>query len=168
LLSGLDHREPDIRWALALLLIRIAKNHPALIPLLIELCAGGTVNQKRMAIYCLRDLQLTDESSLQTLLRALHDADTTVRVAAVTSLAWRGEVSISGRQELLQVFLRDGELPVRNAAAITLAKLGAPSPALMDALQEAAAGDNAQLKKAALAALAILQSDRSAGELPGA
>jgi HEAT repeat protein len=168
LLDGLDHREPDIRWALALLLIRIAKNHPALIPLLIELCAGGTVNQKRMAIYCLRDLQLTDEPSLQTLLRALHDADTTVRVAAVTSLGLRGEVSGSGRQELLQVFLRDSELPVRNAAAITLAKLGAPSPALMEALQEAAAGDNAQLKKAALAALAILQSDRSAGELPGA
>jgi HEAT repeat protein len=158
LLDGLDHREPDIRWAMALLLIRIAKEHGALVAPLIQFCAGGTVNQKRMAIYCLRDLQLQDTESLGAMMRSLHDSDPTVRVAAVTSLGLRGELSVSGREALLQVFLRDDDLRVRNAAAITLAKLGAPSPALIEALQKAAGGANAQLKKAALAALAMLQN----------
>ena len=143
---------------MALLLIRLAKDHPELIALLMELCAGGTVNQKRMAIYCLRDLRLSDGQSLYAMMQSLHDDDATVRVAAVTSLSLRGELSVSGREELLQVFLRDDDLRVRNAVAITLAKLGAPSPALIEALQKAAVGANAQLKKAALAALAILQN----------
>ena len=143
---------------MALLLIGIAKEHNELVGLLIQFCAGGTVNQKRMAIYCLRDLHLNDGQSLHAMMQSLQDADATVRVAAVTSLGLREELSVSGREELLQVFLRDGDLRVRNAAAITLAKLGAPSPALIEALQKAAAGENAQLKKAALAALAMLQN----------
>src|SRR4029434_8536279 len=55
LLSALDHREPDIRWANGLLLVRIAQQVGAVVPLLTELCATGSANQKRMALYCLRD-----------------------------------------------------------------------------------------------------------------
>lgn len=155
LLGGLDRNEPDIRWAIALLVMRIAKNHSEVIGLLVDLVSAGSVNQKRMAIYCLRDLALTDGESLDALLRGSRDADPTVRVAAVTSLKTRdaGEV---GRDRLAQLFVEDKDLRVRNAAAITLANWRLPSAAFVEALQAAAMGENAQLKKAALVALAIL------------
>ncbi len=60
LLDALDHREPDIRWANGLLLVRIAQQEGAVVPLLVELCVTGSANQKRMALYCLRDLALHD------------------------------------------------------------------------------------------------------------
>lgn len=156
LFDTLDHHEPDIRWAIALLLMRIAKNHGEVIGLLINLVDNGTVNQKRMAIYCLRDLSLPDAESLAATLRALRDGDPTVRVAAVTSLKSRDDVGEIERETLLRLFLEDDDLRVRNAAAITLANWGSPTEALLAALHAAAAGENAQLKKAALVALAIL------------
>src|SRR5262249_48036455 len=42
--AALDHPEPDIRWAIALLLVRMAKVEARLIEALIRLCAEGTVN----------------------------------------------------------------------------------------------------------------------------
>lgn len=156
LIDTLDHREPDIRWAIALLLMRIAKSHGEVVGLLSGLASTGSTNQKRMAIYCLRDLNLQDPDSLHAMLQALRDVDATVRVAAVTSLKARGDARAVERGELLELFLRDDDLRVRNAAAITLAQWGAPSSAVVEALRAAAAGDHAQLRKAALIALAIL------------
>lgn len=156
LLDALDHREPDIRWAMALLLVRIAKSHGEVVALLIDVVTNGTVNQKRMAIYCLRDLALRDTETLTAMLQALRDGDATVRVAAVTSLKMRPDVGAAARDVLLRLFLDDGDLRVRNAAAITLAQLGSPSAVLVEALEQAAVGENPQLKKSALAALAIL------------
>lgn len=155
LLGGLDRNEPDIRWAIALLVMRIAKNHSEVIGLLIELVSAGSVNQKRMAIYCLRDLALTDGESLHALLQGARDADPTVRVAAVTSLKTR-DAGEAGRDKLVKLFVDDKDLRVRNAAAITLAHWGSPSQAFLEALHAAARGENPQLKKSAAAALVIL------------
>ena len=162
LLDGLDHREPDIRWAIALLLVRMAKVEGSLVELLIELCATGTSNQKRMAVYCIRDLNLTDSLSLLALLKALRDTDPSVRVAAVTSLKTRGDIDVSGRDSLVQVFSSDPEPKVRNAIAITLAQMGSPSEEFLTALKKAGESENAQIKKAAFAALALLEKRRSA------
>ncbi len=159
LLDGLDHREPDIRWAIALVVIRIAKDHGELIRPLIELCVTGSVNQRRMAIYCLRDLQLRDRESLQAMLQSLDDADASVRVAAVTSLKSRRDLAQEQQDKLLSVFCRDQDIKVRNAAAITLASVESPSRAAVEALTEAADSHNAQLQKAARAALKILQKN---------
>src|SRR4029077_18542548 len=162
LLAGLDHREPDIRWAIALLLVRMAKAEGSLVQLLIELCATGTSNQKRMAVYCIRDLNLTDSLSLLALLKALRDADPSVRVAAVTSLKTRGDIDVSVRDSLVQVFSSDPDPKVRNAIAITLAQMGSPSEEFLTALKKAGESENAQIKKAAFAALALLEKRRSA------
>jgi HEAT repeat protein len=162
LLAGLDHREPDIRWAIALLLVRMARAQGDLVHLLIKLCLAGTPTQKRMTIYCLRDLNLTDAKSLQALLESLRDSDPLVRVAATTSLKSRTEMDDSGREALLHVFLNDSEVKVRNAAALTLAGLGSPSQEFLSALSEAAEDQNPQIRKAASAALALLQNKRSA------
>ena len=162
LVETLDHRDPDIRWAVALLLIRLAKTQRQILRLLIELASKGTANQRRMAIYSLRDAGSSDDESVQTLVNSLRDPDPTVRVAAVTSLKTQSGLSEEGRNELLQRFSQDQDPRVRNTAAVTLAYLGAPSEEFLTALTKASASDNAQLKKAAITALNILKNKRSA------
>jgi HEAT repeat protein len=157
LLDTLDHREPDIRWAIVLLLVRIAKTESSIINLLIELCENGTTNQKRMAIYGLRDLVLNDVVSLQALLSSLSDPDPTVRVAAATSLKNRTDDAERVRSALLQSYLLDVDIKVRSAAAVTLANIGLPSEEFLRALKEASESDNSQSKKAATVALALLE-----------
>ncbi len=162
LLGGLDHREPDIRWAIALLLIGIARTQSVAVDLLLELSQTGTVNQKRMAVYCIRDLDLSDSASLAALLAASSDTEPTVRVAAITSLKMRRDGGLGVRQRLLELFLSDSDGRVCNAAAITLAQLGAPSEDFVAALRAAEKSQNAGLKKAVSAALALLESKRPA------
>ena len=162
LLDGLDHPEPDIRWAIGLLLVRMVKAERHLVKSLMRLCTGGTAVQKRMAIYCIRDLDLADAGSLELLVRSLRDDDATVRVAAATSLKSRADLDAPGRKALLDAFLEDSQPKVRNAAAITLAQLGSPSEDFVRALENAGKSDDAQIKKAAAAALAFLQNKRSA------
>ena len=157
LLEALDHPAPDIRWAIALLIVRIAKGDGDLTKLLIDLCAAGTANQKRMAIYCLRDLALTDSASMSSFFAALEDSDPTVRVAAVIALKARSDVDARGKDRLCEIYLRDADPRVRHAAAITLANLGAPSEEFLAALGENTASQDAQTKKAACAALALLE-----------
>lgn len=156
LLAGLDHKEPDIRWAIALLLIRLAKTESAVASLLLEVSRSGTANQKRMAVYCIRDLQLTDDASLEALLAASADAEATIRVAAVTSLKTRSDIGAAARARLLELFLTDPDVRVCNAAAITLAQLGSPSEDFVAALRAAEKSENAPLKKAVSAALSLL------------
>jgi HEAT repeat protein len=161
LIETLDHRDPDIRWAVALLLIRLAKTERPILRLLIELASKGTANQRKMAIYALRDVGLDDES-VQTLLSSLRDPDPTVRVAAVTSLRMQSGLGEDGKNELMQRFSQDQDSRVRNTAAVILAHLGAPSEEFLSALTKASMSDNAQLKKAAITALNILKNKRSA------
>ena len=162
LIETLDHRDPDIRWAVILLLIRLAKTDRQIFNLLTELVSKGTANQRRMAIYSLRDLGLGDEESVRALMDALRDPDPTVRVAAVTSLRMEPGLSEDRKNELLRLFSKDQDLRVRNSAAVTLALLGNPSEEFLSELEKAKAGDETQLKKAASAALDILKNKRSA------
>jgi len=162
LLESLDHREPDIRWAISLLLARIAKDNPDLIPLLIQLCATGSDNQKRMALYCLRDLTLSDTASLTASVAALRDNEPTVRVAAAICLKTRSDIDAAGRDTLLRVYSSDAESRVRHAAAIALANLGSPAAEFLSALRINSESENEQTKKAAVAALGLLEKRRSA------
>jgi HEAT repeat protein len=162
LLNTLDHPDPDIRWAILLLLVRLAKSDSDIAGLLLGLRETGTPTQRRMALYCIRDLSLTDAASLQALLDSLRDEDPTVRVAAVTSLKRRTEINPDGREALYDLFVKDPDLRVRNVAAVTLAQLGSPSEKFLAALKMAEASEHVQLKKAATAALAIIQKRRSA------
>ena len=157
LLDALDHREPDIRWANGLLLVRIAQQEGAVVPLLVELCATGSANQKRMALYCLRDLALHDAVSRRAMLQALDDEEPTVRVAAATSLKVRTDVDAAVRQKLLATYLHDADDRVKNVVAVTLASLGSPDEEFMRALNEASRNGNGQIKKSADSALKMLQ-----------
>ena len=156
LLDALDHREPDIRWAIGLLLVRIAHREPAVVPLLIGLCETGNANQRRMALYCLRDLALSDSESRAAMLKALDDNEPTVRVAAVTSLKLRTDVDATVRRKLLTSYLCDTDDRVKNAVAVTLASLGSPDEDFLRALDAASKRGNGQIRKSADAALKML------------
>lgn len=162
LLDTLDHPEPDLRWACSLLLANIARHEAAVIDLLIELCQSGTANQKRMALYCLRDLALNDPASLHALIESLTDSDATVRVAAVTSLKNRTDDLERVRAALLQSYLIDVDIKVRNAAAVTLAQIGSPGEEFVLALRRATQSDDSQARKAATVALELLERRRPA------
>ncbi len=162
LIEALDHREPDIRWAMALLLVRIAKHENAVIDLLNDLTATGTTNQRRMALYCIRDLALSDSASLAAMLRAIGDSDPTVRVAAAISLKPRSDLDDAAKEMLLRVYLRDEDPRVRHTAAITLASLGSASAAFLEALENGRKSTEAQTRKAAEIALEILKKRRPA------
>jgi hypothetical protein len=164
LLAALDHREPDIRWAISLLLARIAKDNGNLIAALMHLCASGSDNQKRMALYCLRDLALSDHASATAMLDALRDPESSVRVAAAICLKSRADVDLQGKQVLLDIYLNDVELKVRHAVAIALATLGEPTSEFVAALQKNSRIDNEQTRKAALAALELLEKRRPASD----
>lgn len=162
LFDALDHREADIRWAIALLLIRIAKMDGAIVHRLMDLSAAGTANQKRMALYCMRDLALTDSASRSALLGALGDSDATVRVAAAICLRLRPDLDAAGRNALLRIYAEDAEAKVRHTAAIALAYLGEPTAEFMAALRTNSESEDRETRKAALAALELLKKRRSA------
>ncbi|MGH7811044.1 MAG: HEAT repeat domain-containing protein, partial [Candidatus Binatia bacterium] len=61
------------------------------------------------------------------------------------------------RAALLQIYLTDVDIKVRNAAAVTLANFGSPSEAFLLALREATESDDSQARKAAAIALGLLQ-----------
>jgi HEAT repeat protein len=164
LLDALDHRDADIRWAIALLLVRVAKLEPDRVNELIDLSVTGTGNQRRMALYCIRDLRLSDPQSLAALLRALVDIDSTVRVAAAIALQSRLDLDRAGRNVLLQAYLNDAELKVRNTAAIALANLGESSSEFLSALQEAVLGQDAQVRKTAMKALDLIKKRSASAE----
>ena len=162
LMDTLGSHDSDVRWAVALLLIRLAKTDPQLVSHFLELLSKGTAIQRRMAIYCLRDLGLEDDVSLQELLTSLHDSDPMVRVAAVISLKSRRGCNAEGKNSLMKLFLEDPDSRVRNVAAVTLAQLGWNSEEFRQALAGASQSDNAPERKAASVALALLQKKRSA------
>ncbi|MEK7335118.1 MAG: HEAT repeat domain-containing protein, partial [Candidatus Binatota bacterium] len=153
----LGSKDPDIRWAVGLLLVRLGKSNRRIVELLLDLLKSGTSTQRRMAAYCLRDLDLKDMPSLQALMESLRDPDPLVRVATVASVKIRTDIGKDGLDCLLDLFLRDPDPRVRHITALALAQLGAPSREIRRALEEASQSEDPQLKKAAGAALNLLQ-----------
>lgn len=156
LIDTLDDRDPDIRWAAARLLVDLGKINRDIDVLVLRVVKIGTAVQRRMALYCLRDLQLSDAASLQALLDALQDTDPLVRLAAVTSVKSRPDAVKEGAAVLLRLFLEDPDAGVRHNAAIALAQ-APPTDEIRAALEKASVSENAQLKKAANAALALMK-----------
>ena len=158
LMDALDIGDPDIRWAVALLLVRLAKKSaPGVITHLVDLVKSGRPTQRRMAVYCLRDIGAQDPLSRQALLDALSDPDPLVRVATVTSLKALPEIGRDALGRLLQLVSKDADSRVRASAAFALAHLGAPTDEVLQTLKDASRSPDPNLIKAARAALALLE-----------
>jgi HEAT repeat protein len=155
LLKDLGNPDPDIRWALLLLLAKLAKEHAGIADKLLDLLQSGTPTQRRMAVYCLRDMK--EGATLAALTRALDDPEAAVRVAAITSLRSQPEVGNATLERLLRLLAHDPDARVRCSAAAVLGQVGPNTGDIREALKNAADGAYPQLRKAALAALTLLQ-----------
>ena len=121
LIEALGSEDPDIRWATLQLLIRLGKNDRRILPLVSDLLNSGSPTQRRMAVYCLRDLGLEDRS---VQLQCLGDTDPLVRVAAVTALSKQSQLSEDVLSVLVRLNSNDTDSRVRNAAGFVLERLG--------------------------------------------
>jgi hypothetical protein len=156
--GALGLSDPDIRWAVALLLVRLAKKpEPAIAAHLIELLHSGSPTQRRMAVYCLRDIGAQDTGVGRALIDALGDGDVLVRVAVITSLKVMPQIGGAALDLLLRMFAEDADLRVRASAALALARLGAGRSDVRAALDDATRSNDPILSKAARAALKILE-----------
>ena len=117
---ALGSEDPDIRWATLQLLIQIGKNDPKILTLVCDLINSENPIQRRMAVYCLRDLGFED-SSLQ--LQFLGDTDPLVRVATVTALSKQSQLSSEVFGVLKRINADDTDSRVRSAAGFVLEQI---------------------------------------------
>ena len=162
LLESLGHHDPDIRWAIGLLLAHLANRDEEIMRQLLRLCTAGNALQRRMAIYCLRDLSLQDAESTAAFFLALRDPDPLVRIAAAAGLKKKTHLDSREKDTLLTVFLEDPDNRVKSVAAVTLAQVGEPSERFLLALNLAESSENEQIRRAANAALSLLENKRAA------
>ncbi|MGH7770007.1 MAG: HEAT repeat domain-containing protein [Candidatus Binatia bacterium] len=157
--SALQTSDPDIRWAVALLLVDLEKKpNSGVAAHLIDLIDKGNPAQRRMAVYCLRDIHADDPTHGHAVQNALEDLDPLVRIAALTSLKAFPMIGGSATDRLLELVATDADSRVRSSAAIALAHLAAPTEKVFRALNDAARSSDIKLAKAARAALALLEN----------
>jgi len=156
--DGLDRSDPDIRWAVVVLLVRLSKQSGGnIVERLIALAESGTAMQRRMAVYALRDIGGNDAALQRAVRAALDDADALVRVAALTSLKSFPQLARAVVSEVGRMLENDNDRRVRATAAMALAQSGVESEAIRRALEAAARGPDATVTKAARAALEKLE-----------
>jgi len=159
LIENLGHQESDLRWAAATAVLHLAERHPDVSAEVLRLASSGNAVQRRMALYCLRDLGQTDSSAQAVYLASLHDPDPMVRLSGLSCLGKLRLASGDTRTRLLHVLETDPDLGVRRATAATLGQLGDTAPAVIAALTKAAQVDDVGLSKAARGALRVLQGE---------
>jgi HEAT repeat protein len=162
LLDALASSDGDVRWAAARLVVSAIRHEPTLEALVQPLVSAESPLQRKMALYCLRDLAAAVAVDGTGIVPALGDVDPAVRMAAMAAalavLPRTGDLA-----ERIATILDDGEPGVRRVAAVTLGQLGVATPAVVGRLDAATASDDATLAKAARDALSRLGASTSAG-----
>src|SRR4029077_15396117 len=103
----------------------MASARPSLARQLITLSHRGSPAERRMALFCLRDLPQREPDGLAPFMRALDDPDPLVRSAAVSSLGHLGRKPRTVVDGLLRTLRDDPSWLVRRMAAVTLGQIGA-------------------------------------------
>lgn len=150
LCDALGSDDGDLRWAASRLVV--ALEVADLTERLLAALGEGPPAQRKMALYCLRERGERSRAIDAAVTAALEDADSGIRLAAMSALVVvAGESAAAARA--LQRRLHDRDAGVRRAAAAALGRLGVRTPDVLAALGEAAqAGDDA-LARAARGAL---------------
>ena len=157
LLETLGADDGDLRWAAAGIVVRLHER-TALVESLRALVASGNAAQRKMALYCLRDLEARTPAVEQAVLHALGDADRDVRLAAVATLARLARDRGAAAAKLVHA-LETGDERVRRAAAAALGALGERSAPVLAALGAASASPDPSLRRAAKGALRQLGTE---------
>ncbi len=158
LIENLGHQESDLRWAAATAVLQLSQRHAQDVAhAMIQLVNTGNAVQRRMALYCLRDLEQTDRDAQAAYLSSLSDADVMVRLAGLACL---GKLHLAGepiRNAISGLLEHDPDLGVRRSAAVACRRIGDAHPRIIAALRQAAESADASLGKAAEAALQRLE-----------
>jgi HEAT repeat protein len=152
----------DIRWAATNLMVRLGRENLAQISTrLLKLAADSDHNARKMALYCIRDLEIAGADLLAVLERAAHDADIHVRLAAIAVLSRIRDASGQSVRIILGCMKSDPDAGVRRAAASALGNIQDAGAEAMAALASAA-DDRADesLARAARGALDRLDRER--------
>lgn len=155
--EAMELADGDQRWAAAELACGLARRHPEVAGELRAALAAGTPTLRRMALYCLRDLAAEDGPALARC--AFGDADVGVRLAAVSAASRAAPGSAeaaSSAAALARLVEADPEPGVRRAAAAALGRLAVREASVLRALEDAAAGPDPSLARAARGALHAL------------
>jgi len=155
LLEALGQDDGDMRWAAARIVVRM-RDEPGLVRTLTELTARGTRPQRKMALYCLRDLEAVPAGAEHVALAALGDPDVGVRLAALSTLPAVAVDRAAVGPKVLPL-LDDPDRGVRRAAAAALGKLGVDSEEVVGALGAALRSEDASMRRAAEGALRLLR-----------
>ncbi|HVN86669.1 MAG TPA: HEAT repeat domain-containing protein [Candidatus Binatia bacterium] len=142
----------DLRWAAATILAGVG---PAVVPDVLRLVTQGNDAQRKMALYCLRDLRVISNAAADAALAALSDAEIAVRLAALTvlpDLVPDRHAAVAGVLRLIH----DPIPGVRRAAVTVLGDLGQSTPEVVAVLRGAAKSDDAAHRRAAERALRLL------------
>jgi len=145
----------DIRWAATNLMVRLGReNLTEISARLLKLAADTDHNARKMALYCIRDLEIVGAELLAVLEGAVHDADVHVRLAALAVLSRIRDASGQSVRIILECMKSDPDPGVRRAAASALGNIQEASADAMAALALAAADtDDESLARAARGAL---------------
>ena len=164
LLEALGDADGDVRWAAAELLVRLGRtsNSAAVRAALIERGDRGDPVARKMALYCLRDLEVRGGDLLALVERAARADDAHLRLAALSVLSHlrdTADAPDAAAAIALRCLEADAHLGVRRAAAIVLGHLQSRTPRVLAALGKAASDASDQgLARAATAALKRMET----------
>jgi HEAT repeat protein len=154
LLAVFGHRDGDERWAAAELMRSCARRHASVVlPALLDTTVTGSAEQRKMALYVLRDVAPEDERVHAAARRGAADAEVGVRFAALSALTRLVPRPPDACELVLALADRDPDVGLRRAAISALGWLGHGEDAVDAALAAAAASADASLRRAAAIAL---------------
>jgi HEAT repeat protein len=156
LLEALGSADGDVRWAAGNILARL-RGDAALVAELQQLLSTGNPAQRKMAAYCLRDLDARSPAIEGALFAALHDPETNVRLAAISCIARLAVDRAAAARQLIGLLV-DREVKVQRVAAAVLGLLGERSEAVRAALCAAAASPDLSLRRASERSLRLLNA----------
>jgi HEAT repeat protein len=140
-------------------MVRLGReNLPEISARLLKLAAGGDRNARKMALYCIRDLEIAGPELLAVAGRAVHDSDVHVRLAALAVLSRMRDATAQAVRIMLDCLKSDPDAGVRRAAASALGNTTSATADAMAALASAAADSTDEsLARAARGALNRLE-----------
>jgi HEAT repeat protein len=162
LCEAMSDDDGDIRWAATNLMVQLGRENLAEIgACLLKLAVDRDRNARKMALYCIRDLEIAGPDLLIVVERAVRDPDVHVRLAALSVLAKLRDASGEAVRIMLESLKSDPDAGVRRAAASAFGNLESASADATAALTSAAAdsGDKS-LARAARGALDRLEKVR--------
>lgn len=151
---GLD--DGDLRWAAADLLKQLAAADRGVVSAHLLAAARISGPNRKMALYCLRDLDVVEASDVA--LVALADEQIETRLAALALLA-KVHPDPAVAASRIVVLIDDADPRMQRAAAGTLGSLGVHTDDVIAALRRVRTSTDSSLRRAATRSLRLLGAE---------